>query len=159
MQKVLFFHISVSQLACLLAKSRRYFFIAWVKRGFRAGLQDLRPNSRENLCWIVWALSTVPISINLACIFFGGTHGIVNNHLTHNTASLLLEILGRSDHFLSLNMPSFWFFMTALCTDVLLTFISFPIWCAENFKLLKVTIWGRFPTLRDVFAHFLNPRI
>ena len=156
---MLVFHISVSQLACLLAKSRRYFFIAWVKCGFRAGLQDLRPNSRENLRWIILALTAVPISIDLAWISFGGTHGIVNNHLTHNTASLLLEILGRSDHFLSLNMPSFCFFVTALCTDVLLTFISFLIWCVENFKLLKVTIWARFPILRDAFAHFLNPQI
>ena len=42
--------VSVFQSACLLAKSRRFFFIASVKRGFLTGLHDLSPNSRDNLC-------------------------------------------------------------------------------------------------------------
>ena len=48
-QKKQFFHISMSQLAYLLAKFRRFVFIACINHGFWAGLHGLRPNFRDNL--------------------------------------------------------------------------------------------------------------
>ena len=48
-EKSSLFLISVYQSACLLAKSRRFFFIASVKRGFLAGLHDLSPDFRDSL--------------------------------------------------------------------------------------------------------------
>ena len=40
-----------------------------VKRSFRAGLHDLRPNSRDNLRSIVFVLTVVPVAIDLPQIF------------------------------------------------------------------------------------------
>ena len=81
-EKSTLFQISVFRSACLLAKSGRFFFIASVKRGFLAGLHDLSPNSRDSLRWIVLVLTTIPVSINLARIFWR-TLWRASNHLMH----------------------------------------------------------------------------
>jgi len=126
--------ISVSHLACLLAKSRHLFFIAWVKRGFRPGLQDLRPKSSHNLRWIVSELTTVPPSINLGWIFLEELIGDWITTLYMTRSSLQVETLGRPDICLSLKVPLFWYFKIALCTAVFPTFTFFAIWRTEKFN-------------------------
>jgi len=101
---------------------------------------------------MVLALTTVPLSINLAWIFLEELTGEQITTLRMTQSSLQLETLGLPDLFLPLKVPSFWYFMIALCTAVLLTFTVFTISCSEKFKLLKVTIWACFSMLSYVFV-------
>ena len=128
LEKSTLFHISVFQPACLLAKFSRFFFIVLVKRGFLAGLYDLSPNSKDNLRWIVLILTAVSVSINLAWFFLEELNGERVTIWCIRRSSLLLVTFGLPDLFLSVKMPSFWYFMIALCTAVLLTFTFFAIW-------------------------------
>ena len=99
-EKSTLFHISVFQPACLLAKSRCFFFIVLVKRRFLADLHHFSPNSKHNLRWIVLVLTAVPVSINLAWTFLEKLVGERVTTWCIRRSSLLLVTFGLSDLFL-----------------------------------------------------------
>ena len=78
-EKMTFLHLGMVQLTCHLAKSRHFFFMAGIRRGFRAGFIDFRSNSLLGRHETVLTLTSVPLDRKTAQIFF---HELVGDRMT-----------------------------------------------------------------------------
>ena len=78
-EKMTFLHFGTVQLTCRLEKSRRFFFISRVRRGFRAGFLDFRSNSLLSRLETVFTLTSVPLDRKTARIFL---HELVGDRMT-----------------------------------------------------------------------------
>ena len=111
-----FLHFGTVQLTCRLAKSRCFFFMVGVRRGFRVGFLDCRSNSLFSRLETVLTLTSVPLDRKIARIFL---HELVGDRMTTRRivwSSLGVVFLGLLLRFRSVKIPSHLNFTIALCT-------------------------------------------
>ena len=154
-----FFHISVSQSRCFFANSKRFFFIASIRRDFSAGMYDFRPKSIDNLRLIAFLLILIFFSAISACIFFSRAHVRLAHYLPDNTVIPATGNPWTTWSFAVLKSTFVLKFLMALRTAVLLTFICLDILRSESFIVLNWQFERVFERWLLVFCPVLGVKI